>query len=119
MVQQDLAASLTDSKEALHREAEIMAQLEAQDQVTLPLCTPLSLHTRKRLLVQSHMQASAASVVWILQYTRVGKGNSMVISIQALLLVQLVREQLTGAGGDISNSPALMILLPACALYKS
>ena len=122
MVQQDLAASLRDSKEALHREAEIMAQLEAQDQVILPLCTPLSLHTKKRLLLQSHMQASAASGVWIPQYTRVGKGNSMVVSIQALLLVPLVplvREQLIGADGDISNSPALINLLPAWALYKS
>lgn len=44
MVQQDLAASLRDSKEALHREAEIMAQLEAQDQVILPLwCVSSSL----------------------------------------------------------------------------
>ena len=33
MLQRDLAASLKDSKEALHREVEIMAQLEAQDEV--------------------------------------------------------------------------------------
>ena len=36
MVQQDLAASLRDSKEALHREVDIMAQLEAQDEVLMP-----------------------------------------------------------------------------------
>lgn len=32
-LQRDLAASLRDSKEALHREVDIMAQLEAQDEV--------------------------------------------------------------------------------------
>lgn len=37
MLQRDLAASLKDSKEALHREVEIMAQLEAQDEVRHPL----------------------------------------------------------------------------------
>ena len=36
LVQQDLAASLQESKEALHREQDIMAQLEAQDQVLSP-----------------------------------------------------------------------------------
>ena len=36
LVQQDLAASLQESKEALHREQDIMAQLEAQDQVRTP-----------------------------------------------------------------------------------
>ena len=36
LVQQDLAASLQESKEALHREVDIMAQLEAQDQVAIP-----------------------------------------------------------------------------------
>jgi len=36
LVQQDLAASLQESKEALHREQDIMAQLEAQDQVPKP-----------------------------------------------------------------------------------
>ncbi len=35
LVQQDLAASLQESKEALHREQDIMAQLEAQDQVPI------------------------------------------------------------------------------------
>ena len=33
LLQRDLAASLRDSKEALHREVEIMAQLEQQDEV--------------------------------------------------------------------------------------
>ncbi len=41
LVQQDLAASLQDSKEALHREVDIMAQLEAQDQVAIPPLCPL------------------------------------------------------------------------------
>lgn len=36
LVQQDLAASLQESKEALHREQDIMAQLDAQDQVPYP-----------------------------------------------------------------------------------
>ena len=36
MLQQDLGASLRDSKEALHREVDIMAQLEAQDEVCRP-----------------------------------------------------------------------------------
>ena len=38
MLQRDLAASLRDSKEALHREVEIMSQLEQQDEV--PPCLP-------------------------------------------------------------------------------
>ena len=38
LVQQDLAATLQESKEALHREQDIMAQLEAQDQV--PISSP-------------------------------------------------------------------------------
>lgn len=37
LLQRDLGASLRDSKEALHREVEIMAQLEQQDEVCL-LC---------------------------------------------------------------------------------
>lgn len=36
LLQRDLGASLRDSKEALHREVEIMAQLEQQDEVCLP-----------------------------------------------------------------------------------
>ena len=48
-LQRDLAASLRDSKEALHREVDIMAQLEAQDEVHtfsihLHSCTFLLLH---------------------------------------------------------------------------
>ena len=34
VLQTDLAASLKDSKQALQREVDIMAQLEAQDQVS-------------------------------------------------------------------------------------
>lgn len=38
LLQRDLAASLRDSKEALHREVEIMAQLEQQDEVPPACC---------------------------------------------------------------------------------
>ncbi|KAL3145047.1 hypothetical protein ABBQ32_003538 [Trebouxia sp. C0010 RCD-2024] len=41
MLQRDLAASLKDSKEALHREVEIMAQLEAQDERLLDVSAQL------------------------------------------------------------------------------
>ncbi|KAL0021976.1 hypothetical protein WJX77_002082 [Trebouxia sp. C0004] len=41
LMQQDLAASLQESKEALHREVDIMAQLEAQDQRVLKVSAQL------------------------------------------------------------------------------
>ena len=36
MLQRDLQAAVKDSKEAIHREMDVIAQLEAQDQVRSP-----------------------------------------------------------------------------------
>lgn len=61
MLQRDLAASLKDSKEALHREVEIMAQLEAQDEVQHLLLQLLCVCVRAATELCCHCADAVAS----------------------------------------------------------
>ncbi len=77
MLQGDLAASLRESKEALQREVDIMAQLEAQDQVPpshlhclTSTCSPPTAYSTNLCQSNSCLQAIGC-IIWCLRWASV------------------------------------------------